>query len=268
VRRLYHRGEEPRLGGEATEISALFTDIENFTHFAEAADADMVANLLGEYLQVMVSTIQGEKGTIDKFIGDSVMAFWNAPEPVPDNATLACRAVLACRQGLAELYASPGWQGLPGFKTRFGLHHCTASVGHFGSPERFNYTAIGDGINLASRLEHLNKHYGTCIIVSAAVRDSAKGFLFRHLDRVAVKGKSQSLDIYELVGDFTMPVPRCVAVYEQALQAWFEGDFQGALALVETEPGDPASVFLASRCRGYLASPPVDWNGVYAFASK
>jgi adenylate cyclase len=269
VRRLYHRGEEPCLGGEATEISALFTDIQGFTEFAESVDPDTVAARLGDYLQVMVSIIQGEKGTIDKFIGDSVMAFWNAPEPVPDNATLACRAILACREALAALYTSARWEGVPGFATRFGLHHCVASVGHFGAPERFNYTAIGDGINLASRLERLNKHYGTSVIVSGAVRDTATGFLFRHLDRVSVKGKTQSLDIYELIGDASEPMPAHVAVYEQALEAWLKGDFQRALALAETEPGDPPGVFLAARCRAYIASPPPgEWDGIYVFDTK
>jgi adenylate cyclase len=269
VRRLYHRGEEPCLGGEATEISALFTDIQGFTEFAETADADTVANRLGDYLQVMVSVIQGEKGTIDKFIGDSVMAFWNAPELVPDNATLACRAVLACRQALARLYASPQWEGVPGFETRFGLHHCVASVGHFGSPERFNYTAIGDGINLASRLERLNKYYGTSIIASAAVRNAAApGFQWRHLDRVAVKGKTQSLDIYELIGESAAPLPDPVPIYEQALEAWLAGHFEKALALAETQPADPPSAFLARRCRLYLATPPPLWDGIYAFESK
>jgi adenylate cyclase len=269
VRRLYHRGEEPCLGGEATEISALFTDIQGFTEFAESADPDTVAARLGDYLQVMVSVIQREKGTIDKFIGDSVMAFWNAPEPVPDNATLACRAILECRTALAALYASPRWAGVPGFETRFGLHHCVASVGHFGAPERFNYTAIGDGINLASRLERLNKHYGTSVIVSGAVRAAATGFLFRHLDRVSVKGKTQSLDIYELIGDAAAPAPAHLAVYERALDAWLEGDFQRALALAETEPGDPPSLFLAARCRAYISSPPVgEWDGVYIFETK
>jgi adenylate cyclase len=269
VRRLYHLGEEPALGGEATELSALFTDIQGFTDFAETADADVVANRLGEYLHVMVSVIQGEKGTIDKFIGDSVMAFWNAPEPVPDSAALACRAVLACRQALARLYASPQWEGVPGFETRFGLHHCVASVGHFGSPERFNYTAIGDGINLASRLERLNKHYGTSIIASAAVRDAAgPGFLWRHLDRVTVKGKTQSLEIYELIGESSEAVPPHISVYEQALDAWLAGDFQQALALSESQPCDAPSLFLATRCRLHLAAPPPGWDGVYAFNTK
>ena len=267
VRRLYHRGEEPQLGGEATEISLLFSDVQGFTAFADGTEADVVANYLGGYLQVMVSTIQGEKGTIDKFIGDSVMAFWNAPEPVEGHAALACRAALECRTALKALYQSPQWVGMPGFETRFGLHSCVASVGHFGAPDRFNYTAIGDGVNLASRLESLNKYYGTHIIVSADIREAAgAGFVFRWLDRVAVKGKTVSLDIYELVGDDG--TPGYVAVYERALEAWLRGDFAQALEIAATQPDDPPSVFLATRCREYLEEPPVGWAGVYAFETK
>jgi adenylate cyclase len=269
VRRLYHRGEEARLGGESTELSILFTDVQGFTEFAETVDAETVALRLGAYLHVVASVIQREKGTIDKFIGDSVMAFWNAPEPVAGHPALACGAALACREALALLYGSPEWKGVPGFKTRFGLHHCIASVGQFGSPERFNYTAIGDGVNLASRLEGLNKRYGTAIIASTGMRDAAgPGFLFRHLDRVAVKGKSESLDIHELLGRSGEPMPAWAAVYERALNAWFQGDFAAALALAESQPFDPPSRFLAERCRVFLDSPPAQWRGVYAFDAK
>ncbi len=269
VRNLYHKDQEPALGAEATELTVLFTDVQGFTAFAESADADTVAARLGAYLEVMVSVIQREKGTIDKFIGDSVMAFWNAPEPVQDHSALACRAALASRAALRDLYASPQWAGLPGFETRFGLHRCVASVGHFGAPERFNYTAIGDGINLASRLEGLNKHYGTSIISSAAFRDSAgPAFLFRRLDRVSVKGKSESLDIFELIGDASTPAPPHVAVYETALDAYLAGDFSRALALAIALPDDPPSLFLAARCRAFIAETPADWTGVHIFDSK
>jgi len=270
VRRLYHRDEEPHLGGEATELSVLFTDIQSFTEFAESHDADTVAMRLGAYLEVLASVIQKEKGTIDKFIGDSVMAFWNAPEPVPGHPALACRAALAGREALARLYASPQWEGLAGFQTRFGLHLCAASVGHFGSPERFNYTAIGDGINLASRLQSLNKHYGTTILASAALRDAAgAGFVFRHLDRVAVKGKTQGVDIYELLGESPDPLPEWAVVYEEALEAYFARDFQRALGLLDAQTGDPASAVLAARCEACLATPPLaEWGGIYIFESK
>ena len=271
VRRLYHRGEEPTLGGETTELSVLFTDIQSFTGFAESHDPDTVAIRLGAYLEVLASVIQRENGTIDKYIGDSVMAFWNAPEPVPSHAALACRAALAGREALALLYQSPAWGGVPAFGTRFGLHHCIASVGHFGSPDRFNYTAIGDGINLASRLQSLNKYYGTTIIGSALIRDTAgPGFLWRHLDRVAVKGKTQGIDIYELIAESSAPLPAPLAAYEQALDAYFERDFKRALSIAGSQASaDPPSALLATRCRHYLIEPPPpDWTGVYAFDTK
>jgi len=269
VRRLYHKEEEPTLGGEATELSVLFTDIQGFTAFAETVDGDTMAARLGSYLEVMVSVIQREKGTIDKFIGDSVMAFWNAPETVDGHAALACRAALKCQAGLEELYASKEWEGAPGFATRFGLHRCVASVGHFGAPERFNYTAIGDGINLASRLEGLNKHYGTWIIASGAFREAAgEGYVFRRLDRVAVKGKSQWLDIYELIGEAADGEPGWVTVYEEALEAYLRGEFERALEGVEKLSGDGPSIVLAERCRVFIERPPVEWGGVYVFDSK
>jgi adenylate cyclase len=270
VRRLYHRGEEPQLGGESTQLTVLFSDIKGFTEFAEAMNADTVAIHLGAYLQVLASVIQREKGTIDKFIGDSVMAFWNAPEPVPGFPALACRAALAGRDALAQLYGSPAWDGLPPFETRFGLHHCVASVGHFGSPDRFNYTAIGDGINLASRLEGLNKYYGTTILASAALREAAgPGFIWRRLDRVAVKGKKEGLDIYELIAESTLAAPPSVVTYEQALGAYLAGDFQRAIDLAGTQPDDHPSAVLVARCKTYIATPPpADWDGVYAFVTK
>ncbi len=174
VRQLYHDGEEPMLGASPAELSVLFTDIRDFTSFAEQMPPAQLAEVLGRYLQVMATVIQSEKGTIDKYIGDAVMVFWNAPEPVDEHEMLACHTALRCADALQKLYAMPDWGDAPRFETRFGLHRCQASVGHFGSPERFNYTAIGDGINLTSRLEALNKHYGTTIIASETIEAVAK----------------------------------------------------------------------------------------------
>lgn len=272
VKRLYHDGNEPALGGESVDLTVLFTDIRGFTSFAEQNDPDKVAEILGRYLQVMASVIQGEKGTIDKYVGDSVMAFWNAPEQVGDHALLACRAVLKCRSSLRALFDSPGWKGTPEFETRYGLHRCEAYVGHFGAPDRFNYTAIGDGINLASRLESLNRHYGTAIIASETIQQAAKEqFDFRLLDRVAVKGKAQSITIYELLGERTGDGARPPAIqnYEAAFAKFQSGDFHTALALLEKELQDPPCMALASRCRQFINHPPeAGWNGVHIFESK
>src|SRR5207244_2984795 len=129
---------------------------------------------------------------VDKFVGDAVMALWNAPSERPDHAAMACEAVLRCKEVTQTLYASSAWSGLPPLRTRFGLHLDRVLVGHFGAPERLSYTAMGDGVNLAARLESLCKQYGVTVLVSDAVVERVRGkFVFRLVDRVAVKGKTQ-----------------------------------------------------------------------------
>ena len=271
VRRLYHKREEPALGGEACDLSVMFTDIKDFTAISENLPPDRLAEILGQYLKVMAETIQGERGTVDKYIGDAVMTFWNAPEKVEGHSILACRAALRCREELDRLYQSPTWGAAPRFETRFGLHRCTASVGHFGAPDRLNYTAIGDGINLASRLEGLNKFYGTHIIVSETIRDAAKNeFLFRLLDRVAVKGKTEGIVIHELIAarDGKNQPPDFIRVYEQAFALYQQANFTAAAALLEQQLDDPPGIMLAARCRELLKNPPRDWSGVHAFGAK
>jgi adenylate cyclase len=272
VRRLYHEGREPVLGAVSEELSVLFTDIRDFTSFAERTTPDDVARLLGLYLQAMAMVIQAQKGTIDKYIGDAVMAFWNAPESVADHETLACRAALRCQDALRALFTSASWGEAPRFETRFGLHQCTASVGHFGAPDRFNYTAIGDGINLASRLEGLNKYYGTTVIASESIHSAVKdNFHFRRLDRVAVKGKTEGLLIYELLSE-KIPEGRpstAVFSYERAFDLYQNRDFKAALDLLEPHAEDAPSLALARRCRDLIANPPSNaWNGIHVFDSK
>ena len=277
VRQLYQKGEEPVLGGKSSELSVLFTDIKDFTAFSETMTPDELAEVLGRYLQVMAEIIQSEKGTIDKYIGDAVMTFWNAPEAVTGHEILACRAALRCRDALQKLYDSPDWGSAPRFETRFGLHRCIASVGNFGAPDRLNYTAIGDGINLASRLEGLNKYYGTHIIASESIYAAANGaFEFRLLDRVAVKGKTEGIVIYELLAERIAgrPRPEWVDRYEQAFASYQRRDFIKAVELLQNQDEDspsedcPSNV-LSSRCREWASHPPPDtWNGVHIFESK
>jgi adenylate cyclase len=274
VRRLYHEGREPCLGAGPVELSLLFTDIREFTTVAEQIAPAHLAEVLGRYLEVVAGVIQREKGTVDKYIGDAVMAFWNAPEPLASHAVFACRAALGCQEALRRLYASPEWQAQPIFETRFGLHLCVASVGHFGAPDRFNYTAIGDGVNLASRLEGLNKFYGTSILATETiVQASREEFDFRLLDRVAVKGKTQGITIYELLGPRSEQAPKkpYIDCYEQALDAYLRADFARALKILEdiskTEDDGPSAV-LAERCRNYLKHPPAQWTGLHTFTAK
>lgn len=271
VRKLYLTGHEPVLGGKLAEISILFTDIKNFTSFSEQAPPDRVAEVLGLYLQAVTGAIQSEKGIIDKYIGDCVMALWNVPEETPGHEVLACRAVLRCEEALQKLYDSPAWGDTPRFETRFGLHRCVASVGHFGAPDRFSYTTIGDGVNLGSRLESLNKFYGTTHIVSEAIYEKAKDhFEFRLLDLVAVKGKKEKTRIYELIGEKApgLAPPEYGAAYEKAFASYQIGKFDAALDILEHQVEDGPSRTLALRCRELLKSPPKRWNGVWAFDTK
>ncbi len=273
VRRLYREKSEPVLGGEELEISLMFTDIRDFTQLSEQLEPNRLATALGRYLETMARIIQQEtSGTIDKYIGDAIMALWNAPEPVAGHARMACLAALRCRDAGRALARAPEWETLPPFETRFGLHCDTALVGHFGAPDRMNYTAIGDAVNLASRLEGLNKIYGTTIIASESIATAARPhFDFRLLDLVAVKGKSKAVRIYELIGEqgTAAGVPRSVADYERAFAAYLARDFAAALSILEAHDDDPPSVVLRERCRRQLLDPPPpDWNGVYVAKEK
>lgn len=272
VRELYESNRKPQLGGDLLEISLMFSDIEGFTSLSERLTPDALAQALGHYLEAMTAGVRSTHGTVDKFIGDSVMAFWNAPSRLPDHASRAAHAVLACLRATRELYASEAWRGLPPLFTRFGLHTARVMVGHFGAPERLSYTALGDGVNLASRLEGLGKQYGIAALASEAfVAAAGEAFAFRLVDRVAVKGKEQAVRVYELLGLRSQCAQALAeaAPYERALEAYFARDFQHALEHLRGRDADPPSRVLVERCQAMIAAPPPpDWNGVYVASSK
>jgi adenylate cyclase len=270
VRRLYGQNQEPELGGELQDVSLVFTDIEGFTTLAEKLPPDELALRLGDYLQTMTEAIEKTGGTIDKYIGDAVMAIWNAPTPVTHHPTKACEAALACMKAAAELYASPKWKGLPALVTRFGLHRAEVMVGHFGAPTRLSYTALGDGVNLAARLEPLCKQYGVvCLASEAVVEDAKDAFEFRRIDRVAVKGKTTGIDVFELLGPKGTRPPHA-ADYERAFDAYLARDFETAIGVCEPHASDdPPSAVLLERCRTLRVDPPPPgWNGVHVAKSK
>ncbi len=272
VRLLYQTGREPVLGGELVDVSIMFTDIKDFTRLSETLPPNDLARVLGRYLEVMTAAIHGAQGTIDKYIGDAIMAVWNVPTPCPGHPRKACEAALACIRAGRELFASPEWGGRPPLLTRFGIHQDEVMVGHFGAPERMSFTALGDGVNLASRLEGLNKQYGTTILVSEAVREDVKeAFVFRVLDVVAVKGKTKGVRVYELLGaagEGGLPLD-AVRAYERAFEAYLSRDFAGALVPLEASQGDPPSRVLADRCRKMMKDPPpADWDGTHVATSK
>ena len=211
---------------------------------------------------------------MDKFIGDAIMAFWGAPLPEPRHAALALEAAFAMRESLGRLSLDFAARGLPVLDARMGLHAGPAVVGNVGSRERFNYTLLGDTVNLASRLESLNKFYGTRMLVSQAVRDAAEaGFVFREIDRVRVKGRTGAVAVHEPVVRAGEPVPAHLALFAQARERYLARDFAAALAGFEAAaaacPGDGPSQTFAGRCRRYLAAPPPeDWDGVFVPEGK
>jgi adenylate cyclase len=188
------------LGGVRREVTILFTDVTNFTGIAEAADPDSLMRQTSRHLAALTDAFHVEGGTVDKFIGDSVMVFWNAPHLQSDHVERACRAALAAKAASDALNIQLEAEGLPPFAVRLGMHFGDAVVGNVGSAERMNYTALGNSVNPAARLEGLNKEYGTTILVSEAVRKHAEHcFRFKAIASVIAKGMTMETRVYELV---------------------------------------------------------------------
>jgi adenylate cyclase len=188
------------LGGVRQEITILFTDVSNFTGIAEAADPDSLMRQTSRHFAALTGAFLAEGGTVDKFIGDSVMVFWNAPHLQSDHVERACSAALAARAASDSLNTQFEAEGLPPFPVRLGIHFGDAVVGNVGSAERMEYTALGNSVNLAARLEGLNKEYGTTILVSEAVRNRAEHcFRFKAIASVIAKGMTTETHVYELL---------------------------------------------------------------------
>lgn len=266
VRMLLANGVRAVPGGETRELTLMFADVAGFTKISERMGTAVI-DVASRYLDVVSHSVEKNGGTIDKFIGDAVMAFWGAPRLDSEQAANACRTALAA---IADVRASGilDDRGQP-LKIRVGIHSGTAVVGNIGSARRLNYTAIGDTVNLASRLEGVNKIFGTSILISEATRLAAgDGFITRELAEVAVSGRTEPVRVHELVEAGGMPVsPSWIKDYEHALQSYRNRDFSQAIALLEQvlriRPGDGPSIWLKAICQTCLASPPpADWRGV------
>jgi len=199
VRRVIDSSISTELGGVRQEITVVFTDVQGFTTIAESADPDALMHQMSRYLSALTEAFIAEGGTVDKFIGDAVMVFWNAPNPQPDHVERACRAALAGKAACAKLNSEFVSEGLKPFFTRFGIHVGEAVVGNLGSTERMNYTALGNTVNLASRLEGLNKQFGTTILVSEAVYLRVQDlFSFKAFASIIAKGMTKETRVFEL----------------------------------------------------------------------
>ncbi|MBV9529684.1 MAG: hypothetical protein JO283_01090 [Bradyrhizobium sp.] len=201
VRGVMDKSISTELGGIRQELTVVFTDVKDFTTIAESADPDMLMRQTSRYFSMLTEAFLAEGGTIDKFIGDAVMVFWNAPNPQPDHVERACRAALAAKSACEKLNSEFASEGLKPFFTRFGVHVGEAVVGNLGSTERMNYTALGNTVNLAARLEGLNKQFGTAILVSEDVYLRARHcFEFRAFESVIAKGMTKETRVFELLG--------------------------------------------------------------------
>ena len=269
--------EKLKLGGERRRVTLLFSDLAGFTTISEHLEAETVVALLNDYLSSMTEIILAEAGTVDKFEGDAIMAFWGAPLDQKDQSLRACRAALRQRAALEGLNRRFAEQKLPPLTMRIGLHTGEAIVGNLGSSNRFSYTVIGDTVNLAARLEGLNKFYSTAIIASETiVLECGEAVIFRELDLVAVKGRETPVRVFEVLAlkdELTLEVEARGREFAQILAFYRRGDFSGAAtgfgALLERFPADgPARAFL-ERCRRYQeTAPPEDWDTVFRPDSK
>jgi len=260
-----------KLGGERREITVLFSDIRGFTSLSEKMKPEELVNLLNEFLTPMTEIILSQGGTLDKYIGDAIMAIFNAPVDVEKHADRACSSALGMVKALDGINHT--------FKDTFGvtldigigINTGEAVVGNMGSRQRFDYTAIGDTVNLASRLEGLNKVYGTRIIISESTHSSlTEDFLTRVLDVVVVKGKKEAVKIYELMEN-TEDNRKRKNAFEKALEEYFAGNFESAMLLFEEVSirfGDKASAVFMKRCREMMENPPEDWKGIYIAREK
>jgi adenylate cyclase len=264
VRQLIETGTALELGGSRREITVLFTDVADFTAKTEKADPSDVMLFTSRYFAALSSVIMNHHGTIDKFIGDSVMAFWNAPADDDNQVRNACAAVAACLRRNDELNDSFRREGWPPYETRFGLHVGDAVVGNIGSSDRMNYTALGATVNLASRLEGLNKSYGTRVLVSSSIKQRAEShFVFRSVDRLKPKGFAEAFTIYELRCEGNEHTPFEFAFcqrWEQVFAIVEQGDAGRAQAalrgFLDKYPTDGVAQYHASRLAAALAERP------------
>ncbi|HEY4489568.1 MAG TPA: adenylate/guanylate cyclase domain-containing protein [Candidatus Paceibacterota bacterium] len=274
VSELIEHPEKLSLGGERREMTILFSDIRDFTAISERLSPHELTRIMNEYLTAMTDIIMEHRGMVDKYIGDAIMAFWGAPLDNPEQAADACRAALHMSQRLTELNIQWKAVGSPELAMRIGIATGSVIVGNMGSSRRFNYTVMGDEVNFASRLEGLNKVYGTECLVSEATKSvsSSPELFFRELDRVRVKGKQEARAIFELhAGTLSDSMKRQFHHFDAGRESYARGDWSDAIAhftkVLETGDDGPARALL-KRSEEFNVHPPKEWDGVQVFKDK
>ena len=272
--------------GEMREITVMFTDVRGFTTISEQFDPTGLTRFMNRFLTPMTDLILGHKGTIDKYMGDAIMAFWNAPLPVEGHAAMACQTALAMQARLKDLNAQ--WEAEAKAEGRghipvnigIGLNSGVATVGNFGSAQRLTYSCLGDEVNLASRLEGQCKTYAVGIIIGENTRAAAPGMATLELDLVMVKGKTEPEHMHVLLGDAEMAQSEAykslVIQQKQFLALYRQGAFAEALEKIDDCVGAADAVgwkqgyydMMRERVDGLIDDSPADWNGVYVAKEK
>jgi len=278
VNELISDPDKLKLGGEKRMLTILFSDIAGFSTFSEKQSPEELINFLNTYLSDMTDSVFLNKGTLDKYLGDSVMAFWGAPVAVENHAELACRAALEMQKRLTVLQNKWMKEDNKLFFTRIGINSGNVIVGNIGGRQRFDYTVIGDNVNLASRLEGVNKEYGTRVILSDTAYELVKSkFFFRELDLITVKGRMTPLSIYELIAENKDELREneleSLNFFSQGLNCYKKMKFSEAAenfrqALELNKSDHPSMIFLQRASIFMTNPPPENWDGVFVMKSK
>lgn len=278
VRQLIETGENAIIGGTKKTLAILFSDVKDFTQISEKMEPNELMAYICEYFDELSKIISAENGTIDKYIGDSIMAFWGAPHAIDNYCQCAARAALRITQRLNKLNKKWVESGRYPLITRIGIHTGDAIVGNVGSSERINYTAIGDAINVASRLEEINKIYGTHIVVSQEIYEIIKDqFVLRKIDCVAVKGKSEGHNIFELIAEnkinhVEFDIDEYNKLFARGFLAYQQSEWDKAIVEFENclkiFPNDSIAPVFIERCQEFKLQPPKNWDGVWRIPWK
>jgi adenylate cyclase len=296
VNSLIDSGKEPELGGHEETITAFFSDIQSFSTFSEKMTPARLVELMNEYLTACTDIVQEEGGTLDKYIGDAIVAMFGAPLPLPDHAYRACVATIRVQkqiEALRQKWRREGEKWPPvvhNLRARLGLNSGPAIIGNMGSRTRFSYTMMGDNVNLAARMESGAKLMGVYTMVTDTTRADCEKhggdrIVFRFLDKIVVKGRSLPVGVHEVLGfkdDVGAQTLECVALHAQAVERYHAQDWAGAIALFERsaklEPHQPdkalaiesnPSLIMIERCHYMEAHPPgANWDGVFVMKEK
>ncbi len=263
---LLENPEKIKLGGESKELTVMFSDIASFTSISEKLKPAELANLLNNYLTKMTNVIFENRGVLDKYIGDAIMAFWGAPQYEKDHAFLACKTAIEMQEEIKKNFD---------FTARVGINTGEMVVGNMGSNQRFDYSLLGDNVNLGSRLEGINKYYGTKICISENTYKKVESrVVARKLDIVAVKGKSKGVPIYELMklGGVDKNIKTFLTEFEKARSLYEKGEFKESLSMFKEflknhKEDAPANMYV-ERIKELIDNPPKDWDGVYHATGK